>query len=178
MSIWPASLSVKDASKLMSWVSATFSCCLVNATVWTLLLKSFAGKKRFSRGVSANTARFLRFFSLDILAFLSVDGITDFGIALAKHCNLIFCSSVLQIDWSKPVLTDHAITLCWKWLDELHILMMQRKNSNHWRKKCVSTTGFMTKQRWQFGCGYHQTPQEITESLILNSNHSRTSFAD
>jgi len=35
----------------------------------------------------------------------------------------------------------------------------------------------MTKQRWQFGCGYHQTAQEITESLILNSNHSRTSLA-
>jgi len=28
-----------------------------------------------------------------------VDGITDFGIELAhKHCNLAFCSFVLQID--------------------------------------------------------------------------------
>jgi len=35
----------------------------------------------------------------------------------------------------------------------------------------------MTKQRSQFGCGYLQTAQEITESLILTSNHSRTSFA-
>jgi len=36
---------------------------------------------------------------------------------------------------------------------------------------------FMTKQRSQFGCGYLQIAQEITESLILNSNHSRTSLA-
>jgi len=39
------------------------------------------------------------------------------------------------------------------------------------------TLPFMTKQRTQFGCGYPQTAQEITESLILTSNHSRTSFA-
>jgi len=26
------------------------------------------------------------------------DGITDFGIALAKHCNLVCCSIFLQID--------------------------------------------------------------------------------
>jgi len=36
---------------------------------------------------------------------------------------------------------------------------------------------FMTKQRLQFGCSYLQTAQEVTESLILNSNHNRTSFA-
>jgi len=36
---------------------------------------------------------------------------------------------------------------------------------------------FMTKQRLQFGCGYLQTPQEVKESLILNTNHSRSSFA-
>jgi len=36
---------------------------------------------------------------------------------------------------------------------------------------------FMTKQRSQFGCGYLQTAQEVTESLIPNLNHNRTSFA-
>jgi len=41
----------------------------------------------------------LRFFSLETLPFLSAYGITDFGIALAKYCNLVFCSFVLQIDW-------------------------------------------------------------------------------
>jgi len=35
---------------------------------------------------------------------------------------------------------------------------------------------FMTKQRSQFGCGYLQTSQEVTESLILKSNHRRTSI--
>jgi len=39
-----------------------------------LLLQSFAGKKkRFSRGVSANTTRFWRFFSLETLPFLAPD---------------------------------------------------------------------------------------------------------
>jgi len=162
----------------MSWVSATFSGALINATVWKLLLKSFAGKKRFSRGVSANTARFLRFFSLEILAFLSADGIADFGIALAKHCNLIFCSFVLQIDWSQTFSGGPRNNMWCEWLDELHILMMQRKNSSHRRKvRFHHRLPFMTKQRWQFGSGYHQTEQEITESLILNSNHRRTSFA-
>jgi len=70
MSIWPASLSVKGASKLMSWFPPTFSGVLGDATVLTLLLKSFAEKKkRFSRGVLANTARFLRFLSLETLPF-------------------------------------------------------------------------------------------------------------
>jgi len=35
----------------------------------------------------------------------------------------------------------------------------------------------MTKQTSQFGCGYLQTAQEVTESVLLNHNHSRTSFA-
>ena len=41
MSIWPARLSVKGASELMSCFSPKFSDGLVNAT---LLLKSFGGK--------------------------------------------------------------------------------------------------------------------------------------
>jgi len=55
-------------------------------------------RKRFSRGGLANTARFLRFFFLETLPFLAPDGITDFGIALAKNYNLAFCSFVLPID--------------------------------------------------------------------------------
>jgi len=42
------------------------------------------------------------------MLFLASDGITDFGIARiaqAKHCNLVFCSFVLRIDWLQgPVL--------------------------------------------------------------------------
>jgi len=30
----------------------------------------------------------------------------------------------------------------------------------------------MTKQTSQFGCGYLQTAQEVTESLISNLNHA------
>jgi len=45
------------------------------------------------------------------------------------------------------------------------------------RKVCFHRTlPFMTKQRSQFGCGYLQTSQEVTESLILNRKHSRTSL--
>jgi len=44
--------------------------------------------------------------------FIAPDGITDFDISQAKHCNLVFCSFVLRIDWLKPFLTDHAITSC------------------------------------------------------------------
>jgi len=95
MSIWPASLSVKGASKLTSLFLPTFSGALVNATALTLLLESFAGKKTFNRGVFANTADSSTFSPL---RFLVADGITDFCIALAKHCNLVFCSFVLQID--------------------------------------------------------------------------------
>ena len=48
MLIWPARLSVKGASKLMSLFSPTFAGALANATVLlTLQLKNFAGKKTF-----------------------------------------------------------------------------------------------------------------------------------
>jgi len=66
--------------------------------VFALLFKIFAGKKGFSSGVLAKTARSLRFYSLETLPFFAPDGITDFGIALAKHCNLTFCPFVLRID--------------------------------------------------------------------------------
>jgi len=46
MSIWSASLSVKGALKLLSWITPTFSGALVNATVSTLLFENFAGKKK------------------------------------------------------------------------------------------------------------------------------------
>ena len=95
----------------------TFSGVLVNTTVLMLLLKSFVGKKCFSRGVLANTARFLRFYSLETLPFLAADGITDFGIAQAKHCNLVFCSFVLEIDWSKTFSDGPSNNMWCKWLD-------------------------------------------------------------
>jgi len=159
----------------MSWFSPTFSGALVNATVSTLLLKSFAGKKRFSRGVLANTARFLRFFSWETLPFFAADGITDFGIALAyKHCNFVSALSFYKSTNQKLFLTEHAITcgltsfIC-LWCNARIVAIGGKVRFYH-------TLHFMTKQRAQFGCGYPQTAQEITESLILTSIHSRTSL--
>jgi len=71
MSTWPAWLSVKGASKLTSWFSPTFHC-------FNVLLE-----KNIKRQVSANTARFVRFASLETLLFSAPEGITNFGIALA-----------------------------------------------------------------------------------------------
>jgi len=111
MSIWLTRLSVKGASKLMLWFSPAFSGVLVNATAlaYCCCLKVLL-KKHFSHCDLANTARSLHFFSLETLRFLAADGITDFGIALDKHCNLVSCSFVLQIDWLKPLSVNHAIT--------------------------------------------------------------------
>jgi len=56
--------------------------------------------------------------------------------------------------------------------------MMKRKNCTHRRKvRFHHTLSFMTKQWSQFGCSYLETAQEVTESLMPNSNHGRTSFA-
>jgi len=71
-------------------------------------LKALLKKKQFSRKVLTNTARFLRFASLQTLRILAPEGIANFGITLAKHCNLVFCSFLLQIDWWKPFLMKHA----------------------------------------------------------------------
>jgi len=49
--------------------------------------------------------------------------------------------------------------------------------ANRGKVRFHHTLLFMTKQRSQFGCGYQKTAREATESLILNSNHSRTSIA-
>jgi len=73
---------------------------------------------------------------------------TGIGIALAKHCNLVFCSFVLRIDWWKHFLTDHAITcganglysfMC-LWCN-ITIVAIRRKVRFH------HTLPFMTKQR-------------------------------
>jgi len=47
---------------------------IFRCSVLTMLLKSFAEIKRFSRGILADTAGFLRFFSLQALSFLAPGG--------------------------------------------------------------------------------------------------------
>ena len=176
MSIWPASLSMKGASKLVSWVLPAFSGTLVNATVLTLLLKSFA-EKSFSRGVLANTARSVRFF-LEALPFLAADRITDFGIALAKLSNLVPVLSFYKSTDRKPFLTDHAMACGENGLASFICLWSNARIVAVGRKvRFCHMLPFMRKQRSQFGCGYLQTAQEVTGSLVPNSNHSRTSLS-
>jgi len=45
------------------------------------------------------------------------DDIADFGIALPyKHCNLAFCSFVLQMDWLKTFSDGRRNNMWCKWL--------------------------------------------------------------
>ena len=62
-----------------------------------VLLKKAIQSRRYSQHCQILTLSRLRSFAL----FIAPDGITDFAIALAEHCNLVFCSFVLRIDWSK-----------------------------------------------------------------------------
>jgi len=143
------------------WFSPTFSAALVNATVLTLLLKMLCWKeKRFSRGVLANTARFLRLFFLETSPFLAPDGITDFGVVLAKHCISLSALSFCKSTDEKPFLTEHAMTcgvngltyfIC-LWCNA-RIVAIGRKVLFHHKLL------FVTKQRSQFVCGYLQTSQ-------------------
>ena len=136
----------------MLWFPPKFSGALVNTTALTLLLENFA-KKRFSREVLANTGRFLRFASLQTLRILATEGIANFGIALAKHCNLVFCSFVLQIDWWKPFLTEHAshmVQMAWHY--HFRVFIMLPNDGNHRKKSAFPPyVVFMMKERPQFG---------------------------
>jgi len=55
------------------------------------------------------------------MTFMTLNGpltsITDFGIALAKHCNLVFCTFVQQIDWSKTFPDGTRNNMWCKWLN-------------------------------------------------------------
>jgi len=59
-----------------------------------VLLKKAIQSRRYSQHCQILTLSLLRSFAL----FIAPDGITDFAIALAEHCNLVFCSFVLRID--------------------------------------------------------------------------------
>jgi len=113
----------------------------VNATALILLLEILLEKAIQSRRISWH-CQILAFFLVRSFAlFTAPDGITGFGIPLAKHCNLVFCSFVLRIDWLKPFLTDHPITCGVNGLNTLTIITIGRKVLFH------HTLRFMTKQR-------------------------------
>ena len=156
-------LSVKGDWKLMSWFSPTFLGALVNVTVLTLLLKSSAEKKTFQSRRLANSARFLRFFSLETPPFLAPDGITDFGIALAKHCKSLSALLFYKSTDQTPFMTEHALTCGVNGLVSFICLWC---NAAIGRKlRFQHTLPFMTKQMSQFGGGYLQSAQEVTESF-------------
>jgi len=72
MSIWPATLSVKNASKLMWRFPPTFLGALVNTTAFTLLLESFAEKKTIQlRGASKHRQILALCFLTDFAHFSS-----------------------------------------------------------------------------------------------------------
>ena len=64
------------------------------------------------------------------------------------HCNLVFCSFVLRIDWLKPFLTDHAITCDVNGLNSFMCLWCNATIVAIGRKvRFHHTLPFMTKQR-------------------------------
>ena len=122
-----------------------------NVAAWKFCWK----KKQFSRRVLAHTARFLGISSLETLRFLALEGMTNFGTALAKHCNHVFCSSVPQIDCLKPFLADYSIACgvnglasvtCF-WCGTTIVAIGRKVRFQH-------TLPFMTKQRVAVRLGY------------------------
>ena len=78
MSIWPASRECERCFKTYVVIFIYIFRCsgshhCFNVAAWKLCWK----KKRFSRGVLANTVRFSRFFILETLRFFAPDGITE-----------------------------------------------------------------------------------------------------
>jgi len=109
------------------------------------------------------------------LSFFAPDGITDFGIALAfcrPNSSTVISLSALSFDKStdqKLFLTEYAIT---KVLTSFICSWFNARIADIGRK----VRYLYDEQRSQFDCGYLLTAEEVTESLILYSNHSRTSF--
>ena len=82
-------------------------------------------------------------------------GITDFDISQPKLCNLVF-SFVLQIDWLKPCVTDHAIACggngLASFICSIHLWCKTTIVATGRKVRFHHTLPFMTKQRGQFGC--------------------------
>jgi len=72
----------------------------------------------------------------------------SFGIVLAKHCNLVFCSFFQRIDWLKPFRTDHAMTCGVNGLNSVMCLWCNTTIVAIGRKvRFHHTLPFMTKQK-------------------------------
>jgi len=122
--------------------------CLANAIALALLLESLLEKAiqslRFSWHCLILALFLLRSFAL----LITLDGITDFGISLAKNCNLAFCPFVLRIDWVKPFLTNHAMTCGVNTLNNFIYLSCNTTIVTIGEVRFHHILSFMTKQRY------------------------------
>ena len=84
-----------------------------NVAAWKICWK----KKRFSRGVLANTVRFLRFFPLEILRFFAPDGITELLLLKKVYgeftlvLNMLMCFSKSRFICFSPKICFHKDTM-------------------------------------------------------------------
>jgi len=101
-------------------------------------------------------------------------------ISASRSLNTAISLSVLSFykpTDQKTFLTDHVIT-CVNGLTDFVCLWCNARIVAIGRKvRFHHMLPFMTKQRSRFGCGYLETALEVAESLIPNSNHSKTTFA-
>jgi len=135
----------------------TYSCVLINA-----LLQLTVAAWKFCWKKTIQSRRFSQHYQILALRISAADDITDIGIVLAKHCNLISCSFVLHIDWLKPFLTDHAIPCGINGLTNFICLLWWNAMIVTIEKKCVSIIRYplLRNKGSQFDCGYLQTAQE------------------
>ena len=102
---------------------------------------------------------------------------TGFGIALAKHCNLVFCSFVLRIDWWKPFLTVHAVTCGVNGLNNFMCLWCNTTIVAIGRKvRFHHTRPFMTKQRCSSFAATSRQHQNCHFWSLRNKNFSCRSW--
>jgi len=110
----------------------------------------------------------------------------SFGIALAKHWNLVFCSFVLRIDWLKPFLTDHAMTcgvddlnsfMC-LWCDTTIVAIGRKVRFHHTlpftTKQRCSSVAATSRQHQKFGI----IDTSVATSDILTNMTSHVMFSD
>jgi len=120
--------------------------------------------RRFSWHCQILVLFLLRSFAL----FIAPDGITGFGIAQFRHCNVVFCSFVLRIDWLKPFLSDHAITYGINGLNSFKCLWCNTTIVNIGRKvRFHHKLPFTTKQRCSSAAATSRLHQKFGTGLPL-----------
>ena len=95
------------------------------------------------------------------MLFIAADGITDFSIAQAKHCNLVCRSFVLRTDWLKPFLTDHAIACGVNGLNSFTCLWCNTTIITIGKSAFPSFVILYDETKVHFGCGYLEISPEV-----------------